>query len=141
MPDNGVGLQGLLCGDSGYLSGASNVFEGGTMKHLSRFRIGIVILAASLFLLGTSSVHGQSEAEKTYKTKCAACHGADGSGSEVGKKMGTHDFHSSQVQSESEADLAQVVAKGKNKMPSYEKSLKPDEIKALATYVHDLGKK
>jgi|SRR5579872_2818438 len=111
------------------------------MKRSSRLRIGIAILAASLFLLGTSRVHAQNEAEKTYKTKCAACHGADGSGSEVGKKMGAHDFHSSQVQSQSEADLAQVVAKGKNKMPSYEKSLKPDEIKALATYVHDLGKK
>ena len=55
--------------------------------------------------------------------------------------MGTHDFHSSQVQSQSEADLAQIVAKGKNKMPSYEKSLKPDEIKALAAYVLELGKK
>jgi len=111
------------------------------MKHLSRFRIGIVILAASLFLLGTARVHAQSEAEKTFKTKCAACHGPDGSGSEVGKKMGTHDFHSGEVQSQSEADLAQIVAKGKNKMPSYEKSLKPDEIKALAAYVLELGKK
>jgi mono/diheme cytochrome c family protein len=92
-------------------------------------------------VLGASGAHAQSGAEKTYKTKCAACHGPDGSGSEVGKKMGAHDFHSSQVQSESEADLAQIVAKGKNKMPSYEKSLKPDEITALATYVHDLGKK
>ena len=111
------------------------------MKRLSSFRIGIVILGASLFLLSTSRVHAQTEAEKTFKTKCAACHGADGSGSEAGKKMGTHDFHSSQVQSQSEADLAQIVAKGKNKMPSYEKSLKPDEIKALAAYVLELGKK
>ena len=111
------------------------------MNHLFKRRIEIVILTASLLLLGTSRGHAQSEAEKTYKTKCVACHGADGSGSEVGKKMGAHDFHSSQVQSESEADLAQIVAKGKNKMPPYEKSLKPDEIKALAAYVLELGKK
>jgi mono/diheme cytochrome c family protein len=45
------------------------------------------------------------------------------------------------VQSESDADLTQIIAKGKNKMPGYEKSLKPDEIKALAGYVRDMGKK
>jgi len=111
------------------------------MKQLSSCRIQMAIFAASLFLLGVSPVRAQNEAEKTYKMKCVACHAADGSGSEVGKKMGTHDFHSSQVQSESEADLTQIIAKGKNKMPPYEKSLKPDEIKALAAYVHELAKK
>jgi cytochrome c6 len=111
------------------------------MKHLFACRIEMAILAASLFLLGVSPVRAQNEAEKTYKAKCVACHGADGSGSEVGKKMGAHDFHSSQVQSEAEPDLAQVIAKGKNKMPPYEKSLKPEEIKELAAYVHELGKK
>ena len=110
------------------------------MKHLFSFKMEMAILAASL-LLGIAPVHAQNEAEKTYKTKCVACHAADGSGSEVGKKMGAHDFRSSQVQSESEADLAQVIAKGKNKMPPYEKSLKPDEIKGLAAYVLALGKK
>lgn len=111
------------------------------MNRLFKCRLEIVVLAASLFLLGTSPVHAQSEAEKTYKAKCAGCHAADGSGSEVGKKLGAHDFHSSEVQSESEADLAQIIAKGKNKMPPYEKSLKPDEIKGLAAYVRELGNK
>jgi mono/diheme cytochrome c family protein len=59
----------------------------------------------------------------------------------VGQKLGTHDFHSSQVQGESEADVEQIIAKGKNKMPGYEKTLKPDEIKALAAYVKELGGK
>lgn len=111
------------------------------MNHLFKCRIEIAIVAASVFLLGTLRVHAQSEAEKTYKTKCVVCHAPDGSGSEVGKKLGAHDFHSTQVQSESEADLVQIIAKGKNKMPSYEKSLKPDEIKELAAYVRELGKK
>ena len=83
----------------------------------------------------------QREGEKTYKAKCAACHAADGSGSEVGKKLGTHDFHSSQVQSQPDADLNQIIAKGKNKMPAYEKSLKPDEINGLVAYLRELGKK
>ena len=104
-------------------------------------KIQVMFLTAFAFLFFTSHSRAQSEVEKTYKTKCVACHAADGSGTEVGKKLGTHDFHSSEVQSESDADLTQIIAKGKNKMPAYEKSLKPDEIKALAGYVHDLAKK
>ena len=100
-------------------------------------------LSVSLLVLLFVSprVQAQGEAEKTYKAKCVACHGADGSGSEVGKKLGTHDFHSSQVQAESDADLTQIIAKGKNKMPAYEKSLKPDEVKGLVAYVRELEKK
>jgi mono/diheme cytochrome c family protein len=37
--------------------------------------------------------------------------------------------------------VIQIIAKGKNKMPAYEKSLKPDEIKTLAAYVRELGSK
>ena len=111
------------------------------MNRVANGKIRLMCVMAAGFLFFTSHARAQSDAEKTYKTKCVACHGADGSGSEVGKKLGTHDFHSSQVQGESEADLTQIIAKGKNKMPAYEKSLKPDEIKALAGYVRDVGKK
>jgi len=111
------------------------------MKRVFTYKLSAIFLTAFALLVFTSHARAQSEAEKTYKTKCVACHAADGSGSEVGKKLGARDFHSSQVQSESDADLTQIIAKGKNKMPAYEKSLKPDEIKALAGYVRDLGKK
>jgi cytochrome c6 len=105
-------------------------------------KLQLAVVTVLALLLFTSHASGQSEAEKTYKAKCVACHGADGSGTQVGQKLGTHDFHSSQVRGESEADIEQIIGKGKNKMPAYEKSLKPDEIKALAAYVHELvGKK
>jgi mono/diheme cytochrome c family protein len=81
----------------------------------------------------------QTPSETLYKTKCAACHGADGSGSAVGKKLGSHDFHAAEVQAESDAALAGIIAKGKNKMPAYEKSLKADEIAALVAYVRSLA--
>lgn len=100
----------------------------------------IFFLATSAFLLCTSHARAQGQAEATYKSKCLACHGADGAGSEVGKKLGTRDFRSSPVQGQSDADLTQIIAKGKNKMPAYEKSLKPEEIKALVAYVRELGK-
>ena len=38
-------------------------------------------------------------------------------------------------------DLTTIVAKGKNKMPAYEKTLKADEIKGLVAYVRGLAAK
>jgi mono/diheme cytochrome c family protein len=78
-------------------------------------------------------------AEITYKSKCAACHGPDGSGSALGAKLGVHDFHSAGVQKQSDAELSGIIASGKNKMPSYAKTLKADEITALVAYIRSLA--
>lgn len=111
------------------------------MSRLSIRKMLIAVLFTLAFLFCTLRAPAQGQSEATYKAKCAACHAADGTGSEVGKKLGTHDFHSSQVQGESDADLTQIIVKGKNKMPAYEKSLKPDEVKGLIAYVRELSKK
>lgn len=111
------------------------------MNQMTAYRVQTVFLAAIAFLFLASAARAQSDAEKTYKAKCVACHAADGSGSEVGKKLGVHDFHSSEVAGQSDADLAQTIAKGKNKMPAYEKTLKPDEVSGLVAYVRSLSKK
>jgi mono/diheme cytochrome c family protein len=87
-------------------------------------------------------MRAQGTAEATYKAKCAGCHGPDGSGSTAaGKAMGVRDFQSPDVQKESVADLAGIIADGKSKMPKYADKLKDAEIKDLAAYVHGLGKK
>lgn len=111
------------------------------MSRFSIRKMQTTLFLTSAFLFCTLVARAQGQPEATYKMKCAACHAADGTGSEVGKKLGTHDFHSSQVQGESDADLTQVITKGKNKMPAYEKLLKPDEIKGLVAYVRELSKK
>ena len=77
-----------------------------------------------------------------FKSKCAECHATDGSGdTTVGKKFGTHDFWSAKVQKMPDAELTEIIAKGKNKMPGYEKSLKPDEIKGQVAYIRSLAPK
>ena len=98
----------------------------------------LAVLAAGLAFWSTPAA---ADAAVTYKAKCAMCHGADGKGeTPAGKKMGTHDFASAEVQKLSDAELASTIAKGKNKMPPYEKSLKEAEIKDLVTYIRQLGK-
>ena len=74
-----------------------------------------------------------------YKSKCAGCHGADGTGSAMGKKMGAHDFTTAEVQKMSDAELTDTITNGKNKMPKYG-SLKPEEIKGLVAYIRTLKK-
>jgi cytochrome c6 len=99
-----------------------------------------IVFAA--ILLGAGLASAQGTAPATYKGKCAACHGADGKGdTAVGKSLGIHDFASADTQNKSDADLAQIIAKGKDKMPAYGSSLKDPEIKDLVEYIRALGKK
>ena len=87
------------------------------------------------------SVPAAADAAATYNAKCAMCHGADGKGdTPAGKKMGAHDFAAPEVQKLSDAELATTIAKGKSKMPGYEKSLKDADIKELVTYLRQLAK-
>jgi mono/diheme cytochrome c family protein len=96
---------------------------------------GILLSACSMPLLA-------QDAAAIYKTKCAACHGPDGKGDRaMGKKLGARDFASPEVQKQSDDELAAIINDGKNKMPAYKKSLKPEEVKALVAFIHACGKK
>ncbi len=100
---------------------------------------GIITLAAALALGTSTCVYAQDDPAALYKSKCQACHGADGKGDTVaGKKVGAKDFHSPEVAKMSDAELFEVTKKGKEKMPSYDKKLTDDQIKALIKYIHSL---
>jgi mono/diheme cytochrome c family protein len=104
--------------------------------------VGGFILFIALPLLYMPAARAQGTAEATYKAKCAGCHGPDGAGATAaGKAMKVRDFHDPDVQKETDAQLIDIIANGKNKMPKYSDKLKDTEIKDLATYVHGLGKK
>jgi cytochrome c6 len=102
--------------------------------------------AAGLMLLPISTVVANAAQDSaattaTFKTKCALCHGPDGSGSEVGKSMNVPDFRSEAVQKLSDAELAQVVSDGKGGMPSFKGSLTADQIHALVKHIRTLAAK
>ena len=78
------------------------------------------------------------DAEALYKSKCQACHGADGKGSPVGQKIGVKDFHSPEVAKMTDEELIKVTKEGKGKMPAYDKKLTDDQIKQLIKYVRSL---
>ena len=100
------------------------------------------VVLATIALLSTPAKADTAAAEATYKAKCAACHGPDGKGeTATGKMMKVKDLASEEVQKMSDADLTATITSGKGKMPAYGKSLKPEQIKELVTYIRSLGKK
>jgi mono/diheme cytochrome c family protein len=108
------------------------------MKNMrTQFFLALTAIAVAFVL--TLPAHAQNTSETLYKGKCAGCHGADGTGSATGKKMGAHDFTSADVQKMSDAELTDVITNGKNKMPKYP-TLKPEDIKGLVGYIRTLKK-
>lgn len=105
-----------------------------------RMQVFATAAAIAVVCLLSLSAQAQSTSETLYKGKCAACHGADGTGSATGKKMGAHDFTTAAVQGMSDAELTDTITNGKNKMPKYGASLKPEDIKGLVAYIRTLKK-
>jgi mono/diheme cytochrome c family protein len=100
------------------------------------------VVLAGLIILCASPSPAQSAGETLFKTKCAACHGPDGKGEvPMGKKLGARNLSSTEVQGQADAQLIDVVTKGKNKMPAYAGKLTKEQIADLVAYIRELGKK
>ena len=108
------------------------------MKKINIQMFATTTAIAAIFVLSVPA-QAQNASEAVYKSKCAACHGPDGSGSAMGKKLGVHDFQTVDVPKMSDAELAGIIADGKNKMPAYGKSLKAEDIKGLVAYIRSLA--
>lgn len=75
-------------------------------------------------------IHGKA----LFLSQCALCHGSSGDqGLSGAKNLITSSFK--------QADISNIITKGKNSMPSYSKSLSESEIKAITAYVLTLQKK
>ena len=90
---------------------------------------------------GTSAsvTAAQPNAAASYKSKCASCHGANGDGqTAAGKPLKLRDLRSAEVRAQTDDQLYAIIAKGKGKMPGYEKTLKADMCKALVAFIKTL---
>ena len=76
-----------------------------------------------------------------FKSKCITCHGADGSGTAVGKSLKVADLRSEEVQKKPDAELIQSVSDGKGNMPGFKGNITDEEIQAAITYVRTLAPK
>ena len=111
--------------------GAFEGRENMTMKLLQRIALFTFVIALALPPIVAA------QAADTYKAKCAACHGADGSGKAA---MGTKDLGSADIQKMSDADLNAAITNGKGKMPAYKGKLTDAQITELVSYIRTLKK-
>lgn len=103
----------------------------------------IIFAALIVFPMSDAFAGGDpsSAGADTFAAKCASCHGKDGAGTTtIGKKMGLRDLGSAEVQKQTDQQLHDVTAKGRKKMPAYEKKLSAAQIKDLITYIRSLKK-
>jgi cytochrome c6 len=108
------------------------------MKLALRFTLAAVML--SIVTVATAQ-EPDPQFATLYKTKCAACHGADGKAdTAAGKKLNTRSFFLPEVMKATDQEWIEITAKGKNKMPAFEKKLTDVQIKALVAYIRGLTK-
>jgi mono/diheme cytochrome c family protein len=111
-------------------------------------RLWSVALATVLVPL-MAMAQADKKTERTWKSKCASCHGADGKGqTDQGKKMKVHDYTKADWQkSRKDDDLKKAIADGVNRekdgvkqeMPGFKDSVPPEEIDNLVKYVRSFG--
>jgi mono/diheme cytochrome c family protein len=98
-------------------------------------------VAILCFLALSSVMQAQSDPAKIFKTNCTLCHGADGSGDNpTGKAFHAKDLRSAEVQKQTDAELAEVITKGRGKMPAFGAKIKPDDVTKLVAYLRALPK-
>lgn len=95
---------------------------------------------AGLALLSASNAYSQTankanSAEADFKTNCSMCHGDDGSGTTLGKRMGAPDLRSKEVQDMPAAALEKIVSEGKGNMPAFGARLSNAQIHGLVEYI------
>jgi mono/diheme cytochrome c family protein len=99
----------------------------------------LVLIAGFALVSGLTAMAADGAA--TFKSKCAVCHGSDGTGNtQMGKAMGLKDLGSADIQKMSDADLTAVVSKGKGKMPAYGGKISDEDINAVVKYIRTLKK-
>ncbi len=82
---------------------------------------------------------------ETYDRLCKSCHGADGKGNEAKAKILKIDAERmnlgrAEAAGRTKEQTKDIVSKGKDKMPAYEKKLKPEEIDPVVEYAMGLAK-
>ena len=102
-----------------------------------------IALSVLLLMIASAADAGAQNgpAKDLFATKCAMCHGPDGSAqTTMGKNLKIRDFHSADVQKQSDADLKTMITKGKGKMPAFDGKLTGDQIDQLVGYIRQIGK-
>lgn len=101
-----------------------------------------LLSTAAIVCLLSAAAHAQNKGATLFQSHCLMCHGADGKGNTpTGHALKVANLHSPAVAKMSNAELADVIRKGKNNMPAFGAQLTPRQIENLVSYIRVLQKK
>ncbi len=96
----------------------------------------VMMIAVALFIL-IPNLSWADDGATVYKTKCAACHGVDAAGKPAAKIPSLTGDDAKKL---SDADLGKAITE-KPKHAGVAKSLTPDQVKMVVSYIRELQKK
>jgi mono/diheme cytochrome c family protein len=96
----------------------------------------VMTIAVALFILIPNLSWAADDGATIYKAKCAMCHGADAAGKPAAK---IPSLVSDDSKKASDDELAKDITE-KAKHPATVKSLPPDQVKMVVSYIRSLQK-
>jgi mono/diheme cytochrome c family protein len=93
-------------------------------------------------LMAPSPALAFQSVKSLYASKCAVCHGNDGSANTAkGKELKVRNLRSEEFKKMPDAKAMEVLMKGKGKMEGYEKTLGKEKLEQLLAYCRELSNK
>lgn len=96
----------------------------------------VMTIAVTLFILIPNLSWAADDGATMYKAKCAMCHGADATGKPAAK---IPSLVSDEAKKMSDDDLSKAITE-KPKHAGVSKSLTPDQVKMIVSYIRSLQK-
>ena len=110
------------------------------MKHL---RLAASIAAAATLVSASALGQADKKIERTWKSKCASCHGASGKGdTDKGKELKVVDMTTAAFQAKKDDELKKAILEGveKEKSHSFKSELTPEQVDGLVAYIRSFKK-
>jgi mono/diheme cytochrome c family protein len=100
------------------------------------------LFAALAVTTSSPSALAFQSVKSVYASKCAVCHGNDGTANTAkGKELKVRNFTSDEFKKMPDAKAMEVLLKGKGKMEAYEKTLGKEKLEQLLAYCRELSNK
>ncbi|MBZ5500633.1 MAG: cytochrome c [Acidobacteriia bacterium] len=105
----------------------------------TKMMLGLLVMVT---FAGIASAQDAAAGKALFASTCAVCHGADASANTtMGKTLKIPNFHTPEVQKQSDAELTAIITKGKGKvMPAFEGKLTREQMSQLVAYIREVGK-
>jgi cytochrome c553 len=121
---------------AGFLGLKNSTSKGNEIMKTTKLVMLVMTIAVALFILIPNLSWAADDGATLYKTKCAMCHGADATGKPAAK---IPSLVADEAKKMSDDDLSKAVTE-KPKHAGVSKSMTPDQVKMVVSYIRSLQK-